>query len=224
MRTLLFDIDGTLLLTNGGGSGALQLAMEREFDLESARTDIQFSGRTDRAILVELLQRNNLPADEDHVARLRECYTRMLPEVLERRGGRVLPGAVDLLEKLTAHPKSRCHVMTGNLQETAHRKLDHFGLLHFFERIFGGDHDHERTRLAERTVESLRQLDGEHATRDVVVIGDTPEDIRCGRAIGAEVVAVCTGNYDREQLEAEQPDSLHDDLSDVAKIFDLLVA
>jgi phosphoglycolate phosphatase len=223
MRTLLFDIDGTLLLTNGGGSGALKLAMEREFLIDSARTDIRFSGRTDRSLLAELLERNNLPTSDEHQQRLRDCYTKLFPDVLARRGGRVLPGAVELLNRLSSRSGLRCYVMTGNLHETGRRKLDHFGLLPFFERVFGGDHDHERNRLAERTVESIRRLDGESATRDLVVIGDTPEDIRCGHAIGAQVVAVCTGHYDRDDLEAENPTSVHDDLSDVETIFDLLV-
>lgn len=223
MKTLLFDIDGTLLLTNRGGSGALKLAIEREFSIESACTNIHFSGRTDRALLVELLERNGLPASDEYQERLRACYTRLLPDILTRHGGRVLPGAVDLLGRLASETDFHCFVMTGNLQETARHKLDHFRLLHFFDRIFGGDHDHDRCHLAQRTVESIRQLHGDAATQDMIVIGDTPEDIRCGQAIGATVLAVCTGNYQREALEAENPTSVHDDLSDVATIFDLLI-
>jgi phosphoglycolate phosphatase len=223
MRTLLFDIDGTLLLTNGGGSGALKLAIEREFEVESARTDVTFSGRTDRSLLAELLQLNDLPANDEHQERLRDRYTALFPQVLACRGGRILPGAVDLLTRLSSESDLRCYVMTGNLHETAKRKLDHFGLLHFFHGVFGGDHDHERCRLAQRTADAIRDCDGEAATRDMVVIGDTPADIRCGHTIGAKVIAVCTGNHHRDELEAENPMSVHDDMSDVSTIFDLLV-
>ncbi len=218
MRTLLFDIDGTLLLTNGGGSGALKLAMEQEFGLDSACTNINFSGRTDRSLLVELLQRNKLSVSEEAVARLRDRYATLLPAVLDRRGGRVLPGVMDLVPRLSAHERLRCYVMTGNLQQTATQKLAHFGMLPYFRGVFGGDHDHDRDRLAQRTAVALRERYGDEATADVVVIGDTPADIRCGHAIGAKVVAVCTGSHSRAELEAENPMAVHDDLSDVSAV------
>lgn len=221
MRTLLFDIDGTLLMTNGGGSNALKLAIEREFGIETARMEVSFAGRTDRSLLVEILQHNDLPVGEDFQQRLRNCYTSVFPRVLASNGGRVLPGIPELLERLSRE-RLRCYVMTGNLHETATRKLDHFGLLHYFRGIFGGDHDHDRDRLAQRTVDTLRRRYGGATTQDIVIIGDTPADVRCGRAIGAKVVAVCTGNFTREQLEAENPTSVHDDFSDVAALFDLL--
>jgi phosphoglycolate phosphatase len=221
MRTLLFDIDGTLLMTKGGGSGALKLAIEREFGIRTARMEISFSGRTDRSLLVEILQQNNLPTSHGFQQRLRRCYTTVFPQVLANSGGRVLPGIRELLDRLSREDL-RCYVMTGNLHETATKKLDHFGLLHFFRGIFGGDHDHDRDRLAERTADTLRRRYGGATTQDIVIIGDTPADVRCGRAIGAKVVAVCTGNFSRDQLEAEKPMSVHDDFSDVSALFDLL--
>lgn len=223
MRTLLFDIDGTLLLTNGGGSGALRLAIEQEFGVKPACTNVNFSGRTDRSLLPELLERNGLPSDTQHLDRLSRRYTQLLPQVLSDRGGKVLPGAVDLLHRLSSEPSLRCYVMTGNLLATATQKLQHFELLDFFRGIFGGDHDAERKDLAERTAAVIRDRYGDSATADIVVIGDTPEDVQCGHAIGAKVVAVCTGFHDRSALEAEQPTSVHDDLTDVDRIFELLV-
>lgn len=222
MRTLLFDIDGTLLLTNRGGSGAIKIAIEQEFGVENARTDVDFSGRTDRSLLVEILQRNGLPTSDEYQNRLGECYKSLLPSVLNRRGGHVMPGAIELLNRLSRETDLRCYVMTGNLQETATQKLDYFQMLHFFRGVFGGDHDHDRNRLAERTAAALRDRYGDTASEDVVVIGDTPADIRCGHSIGAKVIAVCTGNHDREELELENPLSVLDDMSDVSAIFDLL--
>ncbi len=224
MRILLFDIDGTLLLTNGGGNGALQLAIENEFGLASACTNIDFSGRTDRSLLVEILQRNGLESSHENQTRLRGCYADVFPEVLRQRGGRVLPGATDLLHRLSHRPELLCYVMTGNLQETATQKLRHFGLDQFFRGVFGGDHDHERDHLARRTADALVDRYGDSATDDMIVVGDTPADIRCGHAIGAKVVAVCTGNFDRDSLEAEHPMSVHDDMSDVTAIYEILTA
>ncbi len=185
--------------------------------------DLRFAGRTDRSLLVEILERNGLPPTIEYQKRLESVYTRLLPEVLRKNGGRLMPGTIDLLERISNETQVRCYVMTGNLHETATHKLNHFGLTHYFRGIFGGDHDQERNDLAIRTADALRDRYGEDATEDVVVIGDTPADIHCGHAIGAKVVAVCTGFYDRAALEAENPMIVLDDMSDVPTIFDLLI-
>ncbi len=222
MRVLLFDIDGTLLQTNGGGSNALKKAMQREFGLAEATTELDFSGRTDRSLLEEILDLNALPRSADHLSRLRDCYVSLFPRVLYERGGRVLPGAIDLLEHLKTVPDIICHVMTGNLVETATHKLEHFGLRHYFDEIFGGEHDVHRNDLARRTADSIRTLHGEAAARDMIVIGDTPADIHCGHAVGAQVVAVCSGRHQRHELERENPMSVQDDLTDLPELIRLL--
>ena len=222
MRVLLFDIDGTLLLTNGGGSGALKRALQHEFGLPEACTRIEFSGRTDRSLLEEILTRNRLPTTTEHFDRLRGCYTSILPDVLRERGGRVLPGAIDLLAQLRRRRDIACHVMTGNLKETATLKLEHFGLRHYFDEIFGGEHDCHRDDLARRTARAIHARHGESATRNMIVIGDTPADVRCGHAVGARVLAVCSGRHSRRELEAERPMSVHDDLTDLSRIVGLL--
>lgn len=222
MRTLLFDIDGTLLLTNRGGGRALKMAIEQEFGISNVRMDISFSGRTDRSLLIEILQRNGLPAGDQDQQRLCDLYISLLPEVLSRHGGRVLPGAVDLLERLSVQPGLRCYVMTGNLQATAMHKLNHFRLSQYFLGIFGGDHDSQRDALARRTAIALRERHGDDATTDIVVIGDTPADICCGHAIGAKVVAVCTGSHGRDELESFSPMAVLDDMSNVSTIFQML--
>jgi phosphoglycolate phosphatase len=222
MRILLFDIDGTLLLTNRGGSGALKLAMEQEFGIAVARTDINFSGRTDRSLLFEILQRNGLPSSDEFQTRLANVYIQLLPEVLRQHGGQVMPGAIELLEQLSNRPDLGCYVMTGNMHQTANLKLAHFGMLHYFRGVFGGDHDHERNDLAKRTATLLRDRYGASALQDVVVIGDTPADIQCGHAIGAKVVAVCTGAHSREELQRDRPLAVVDDMSDLATMLELL--
>jgi len=222
MRVLLFDIDGTLLLTNGGGSGALKRALEHEFGLPEACTRVEFSGRTDRSLLEEILIRNQLPKSLEHFERLRECYAALLPGVLQERGGQVLPGAIELLRRLRERRDLACHVMTGNLTETATLKLEHFGLRHYFDEVFGGEHDCHRDDLARRTAKAIHARHGEAATRNMIVIGDTPADVRCGHAVGARVLAVCSGRHGRSELEAEKPMSVQDDLTDLAGIVRLL--
>lgn len=223
MRILLFDIDGTLLITDSGGKGALERALADEFQLGSVDADIDFAGRTDRSLLVELLQRNGIDPSEPNQNRLSRRYAQYLPTVLQQRGGRVLPGVMELLHQVTAHSELVCYAMTGNLAETGAHKLKHFGLLHFFDDVFGGDHDVQREELARRTAATIRDRHGQQALCELIVIGDTPHDVRCGHAIGAEVIAVCTGSYGRAALEAENPAAVYDDFSDAAAINHLLV-
>ncbi|TWT83267.1 Phosphoglycolate phosphatase [Planctomycetes bacterium CA13] len=224
MRTLLFDIDGTLLRTNNGGRGAMQTALEQEFDLCPARVDIPFCGRTDREILTQLLVINQLAANSENRRRLQNRYLAVLPDVLHQRGGEILPGVVELLGQLADDSRVCVSVMTGNLQEGAARKLDHFGLRHYFRWIVGGDEDSHRDDLARRAKEVIRKHSGDEATERVTVIGDTPADIRCGHAIGAQSIGVCTGRYDRASLEAEKPLLVLDDLSDIAAVYPVLVS
>ena len=222
MRTLLFDIDGTLLLTQNSGSGALKQAMRDEFGLLESRVDLDFSGRTDRSILIELLEKNDLEACSENQNRLEQCYAGLLPEVLAQAGGRLLPGVKSLLDRIGDLPGIRCCVMTGNLVHTARMKLDHFSLSGYFQSIFGGDHDQHRNDLARRAAVDLRNLYGDDATDDMVVIGDTTADIECGHAIGAKVIAVATGAHDRELLASREPYAILDDLSDTDHLTSLL--
>lgn len=222
MRTILFDIDGTLLMTHGGGSLALQQAVADVFGIRDPSVDITFGGRTDRSILSELLTINGL--DDTHANReaLRLGYVGRFPEVLREVGGALMPGVMPLMEALTGQSGIRSYVMTGNFEQTGRHKLDHFGLGRFFRGVFGGDHDAHRDDLAHRTARSIVDRYGPAAIDDVVVVGDTVADIRCGHAIGAKVIAVCTGGQTREQLESERPLAVTDDLSQTEAILGLL--
>jgi phosphoglycolate phosphatase len=222
MRTLLFDIDGTLLMTNGGGQNALKAALSDEFQLAAPKVDISFAGRTDRSLLAELLTLNRLSSDEQTQGRLRRRYASLFPSVLAELGGRVLPGVTEILSRLAAKDGLRIGVMTGNLPETATRKLEHFDLIQYVDSVFGGDMDDHRNELARRAIATLVRRHGQQSAADVVVIGDTPADVRCGHVIGARVVAVCTGFYSRDELEAENPAAVFDDFSDVEAVCDIL--
>lgn len=218
MRTLLFDIDGTLLITHGGGATALQEAMADAFGIENPNTDIAFGGRTDRSILTELLCINGLEDSQSNRNLLQDQYVARFPSVMNRVGGQMCPGVMPLLETVASEKSFRPYIMTGNFQITGGHKLDHFGLGKFFRGIFGGDHDSDRDHLAKRTADALVQRYGSDASRDLIVIGDTIADIRCGHAIGANVIAVCTGWQSREELEQEKPLAVLDDLNDLNEV------
>ncbi len=222
VRIFLFDIDGTLLTTKGVGNLALSQALQDEFSVEMPDCQVVFSGRTDRSLLLELLERNRLPTSEDHCRRLRDRYVSLMGGHLARQGGVVLPGIRGLLTDLFRREALELAVMTGNLPETATRKLEHFDLRQWFAWISGGDQHTDRDDLARRTAEIVARRHGESVS-EIVVVGDTPVDIRCGHAIGAKTIAVATGEFSIESLEAENPTRLFADFSQTADVVEALL-
>lgn len=223
VRVFLFDIDGTLLTTKGVGRAAFSQAIGDEFGMAHPDCDIVFSGRTDRGLLIELLQRNGLEVTEEHCRRLRDRYVSLLGGHLARQGGVLLPGVRELLTELFRRDALKLAVMTGNLPETATKKLVHFDLRQWFAWISGGSFHVERDDLARQTAEIINRRYGNSVT-EVVVIGDTPADIRCGHAIGAKTIAVTTGGFGYESLAAERPAHIFDDFSQTDKVLAALLA
>lgn len=219
----LFDIDGTLLLGDGAGRAALEAALRSELGLEGPVQTVSFAGRTDRAIVTEMLVRNGFePADESRLRCLRS-YLGHLPGQLRARQGRVLPGIVDLLDALQRRPDVAVGLITGNLREGARLKLAHFGLDHYFAFGGYGDDHHDRSDVARAAVaDAARHLGTEPVPERLWVIGDTPEDVRCARAVGARVVAVATGFASPDELREAGPDHLLVDLSETASFLRLL--
>lgn len=222
VKTLLFDIDGTLLTTAGGGNRAFGRAIEMAFGVESADVDISFSGRTDRSLLVELLVRNDLPATQRHCGRLRRAYVDCFETELLKTGGTVLAGARALLQSVSNRSDTDVAVMTGNFPETATRKLETFDLRTYVQWIMAGDLDIDRDDMARRAADRIKERHGVAALNDIIVIGDTPADIRCGHAIGARVLAVATGTHSIDELRAANPWQCVADLSDTPAIVEML--
>lgn len=223
MRTLLFDIDGTLLTANGAGKASMRLALQEEFGVGDPVVEMQFGGRTDCGLLVDLLHLNDLDSSGEMRRRFRQAYGRHFPRQLTELGGTVFTGVRELLRGLNRSGRCRVAVMTGNFPETATRKLEHFHLRQSVRWIVGGDLDVHRDDLARRAKDETRRRHGPDAAERIVVIGDTVADIRCGRAIGAEVVAVCTGGTDPDELAAAGPDSIWKDFSDWQAVVKSLV-
>ncbi|MFG0264470.1 MAG: HAD family hydrolase [Rhodopirellula sp. JB055] len=222
MRVLLFDIDGTLLTTAGGGNRALRRAIEQEFSIENPDTDISFSGRTDRSLMMELLQRNRVSPTVANCGRLRRRYGGLFGAELNRSGGTLLPGVVPLLKSLQSVPNLDVAVMTGNFPETATQKLEYFEIRRWVRWIIGGDLDVHRDDMARRAASWVARRHGD-AHQQTIVIGDTPADVMCGQAIGAKTLAVSTGEFSRQQLEPLKPTMLLDDLSNTERVVRFLV-
>ncbi|MEX0717604.1 MAG: HAD hydrolase-like protein [Planctomycetaceae bacterium] len=223
MHVCLFDIDGTLLDTGGAGQAAMEAALADEFGVTRAVTGIPAAGRTDRAITRDLLAFHDLPDDETHTARLLTAYLRHLPEHLANRRGAVLPGIAEILAGLDQREDVLVGLLTGNYRAGARVKLGHYALEGYFRFGGYGDRHHDRCDVArEALVELQVHHDGAIDLERLWVIGDTPADVRCGRAIGAKVVAVGTGIHPLADLEASRPDHLFENFRDPRGLLDLL--
>ena len=213
MNVLLFDIDGTLIDAGGAGQAAMEDALAHEFGARRPVTGISTAGRTDRAIAMDLFQYYELDASEEHWARYQQTYFRFLPDSLRKREGRILPGIPALLERLQTRSDVLLGLLTGNFAEGAQLKLNHYGLAHHFRLGGYGDHHLDRDDVAREAFRAAKQHLPNLEPDRVWVIGDTPSDIRCGRAIGANVLAVGTGMFSVDQLESHKPDVLLSDFS-----------
>jgi len=216
-RLLLFDIDGTLVNTGGAGVEALKLIMHHRFGAKDDLRDIEIAGKTDRAIIHDILRKYQVEPTEENIASFAEEYIHRLPLSLSRSRGRVLPGIQSLLERLKPQPNIVLALLTGNLQQGARLKLQHYGLWDFFE--FGAFADDHHDRLGAFARERAQRKHGhDFDAADIDVIGDTNYDIACGNAFGARTIAVATGSWSRERLQACSPDFLFDDLADTDEV------
>jgi phosphoglycolate phosphatase len=222
-RLLLFDIDGTLVNTGGAGVESLKTTVRNRFDAEDDLHDIEIAGKTDRAIIRDILRKYQVDPSEENITSFAREYIEGLPLSLSRTRGRVLPGIQSLLERLKPHPHIVLALLTGNLQEGAKLKLRHYGLWDFFEfGAFADDH-HDRNELGAFARERAQARHGhDFDGADIDVIGDTNHDVACGKAFGARTVAVATGSWSRERLQKCAPDFLFDDLSDTQMVIERL--
>lgn len=218
MKVYLFDIDGTLLSSGGAGKAALEEGLAEEFGIRGTIAKLTLSGRTDRAIARDLLVMSGLADSPENRTRLLQAYLRHLPGCLVRYQGRVLPGVVELIHQLRTRRDIALGLLTGNIRLGAGIKLGHFGLADYFAFGGYGDLHIDRDDVAREALQEVGKHVGQ--THSIWVIGDTPHDIRCARAIGARAVAVTTGWHGRDELAACQPDLLLDDLSDAKRLLE----
>ena len=217
IRLVLFDIDGTLVHTGGAGIKAFARAFASEFGIHDGTERMKFSGRTDVSLVREVFTRHQIEPSPGHFERFFAAYVGWLRELIANCRGGACPGVLEFHRALENQPEPPLvGLLTGNIKEGARIKLERFNLWDKFP--FGGfadDHE-QRDQIAavahRRGSERFgRPLRGE----EVLVIGDTPLDIRCARAIGAKVLAVATGGALIEELEQHKPDWAVPDLSHI---------
>jgi len=236
-KLILFDIDGTLCLTGGAGLRAMNRACAELVGHADALSGIPVAGRTDRIILADVVARIGRPLDDELLAVLRDKYLAHLreeilvpgampsAEYLGPRGGikAVMPGIRELLDVLQRRPDVFLGLLTGNFEEGARLKLDHFGLWSYFRCGAYGDDAEDRNALVPIAVERARRCGlPEIPAGNVLVVGDTPHDIACARAAGAVAVGVATGGFTVDQLIACDADIVFENLADGGAFLALL--
>lgn len=228
MKLVLFDIDGTLILTGGAGMRAMNRAFERLCGVSGALERIALAGRTDRVIVRDALARIDPAAavDPAWLGGFRDVYCRYLEEEMAdgaAAGKRVLPGVRALIDALAARDDVALGLLTGNFARGARIKLDHFDLWRHFPWGAFGDEHVDRNDLLPLALGAARQ----HARLDVppssvFVIGDTAHDVSCARSGGAHAIAVATGFVSADELRHTSADEVFDDLSDTAAVLRIL--
>lgn len=232
MHICFLDIDGTLLLTGGAGQSAFAETLAVDFGIPKIDANVGFAGRSDKAIAMDLFSSHGIEPSEENWRRFSAGYLGRLEKALMAHRGSVLPGVPALLDALAARGNVAIGLLTGNMREGARRKLCHYGLWDWFPFGGFGDEHMERCDIAAAALAAaelhlndrptLANSNGTPRVRQVIVIGDTQHDIRCGRSIGARCVGVPTGITSAQVLRESQPDLFVETLEDIEPILALL--
>ena len=224
-KVILFDIDGTLVLTGGAGGRAMTRAFEDLFAVADAFRGTAMPGRTDAWILADAAAAHRVPAAD--LSHFHDAYLAHLAVELARPGPAkgVMPGVRALLDRLADHDDLFLALLTGNYREAARAKLEYFDLWRYFRCGAFGDDAPDRNALVPAALAAVRACGGPAAqASETVVVGDTPLDVACAAASGARSIAVATGGYDADALRAAGADVVFADLSDTDAVLEALLS
>jgi phosphoglycolate phosphatase-like HAD superfamily hydrolase len=236
-KLVLFDIDGTLVLTGGAGIRAMNRACEALLGRPDGLAGIPVAGRTDRSILLDAVSRAGHTLDEALLVQLRDAYIGYLrveiempgrPQTAESLGPRgnvkaVMPGIRQLLDVLHARDDLFVGLLTGNFEAGAQIKLEYFDLWKYFRCGAFGDDAADRNALVPFALERARRCGLPAIASDhILVVGDTPHDIACALAVGAVPIGVATGGYTSARLRESGANIVFEDLSATGEFLRLL--
>lgn len=227
---LLFDIDGTLLRTEGAGMRAMLTAFRRLYGHQFTMRGVEVSGYMDPLIFADAMAINGLAHDPAQHVTFRDTYVAQLREDLgsSRERAAVIDGISDVLGMLRRRADQRRDVvlglLTGNYTAAAPVKLTAAGIETGWFRVTAfGDEAPTRPDLVPLAMGKYQRLVGERAEpRGVVVIGDTPRDVACAKAHGCTAFAVATGRFGVDELRDAGADIVARDLTDPAPLIDLI--
>jgi phosphoglycolate phosphatase len=229
-RLLLWDVDGTLVRAGDLGAAVFDLALEGVLGLRPA-SRVRMSGKTDPQIVTEYLAQLEVEQDDALVRSILGDVERHLADAARNgqlaAGGHACPGVAELLAKLALDDRIVSTLVTGNIRENARLKVAAWGLDPWFDLeigAYGSDHS-DRNRLVPLALERVRDRYGVRLDpAEAWVIGDTPRDLECARAGGCKCLLVGTGRYRAVDLAALGADALFEDLSDTARVVEVLTA
>ena len=224
MKLVLFDIDGTLLWSDGAGRSAIRQALLAETGATGPIDGFRFDGKMDPQIVSELMRGAGHP-DADSPSRIDAVCDRYVA-LLERelangsRKVRALPGVMALLDALDRATEVVVGLLTGNIEAGARLKLRAAGI--DFDRFrvgaFGSDAPARSGLPQIAAARAAGLMEGTPAGDQIVIIGDTPADVTCGVGIGARPIAVATGSYTADELAAAGAHTVFEDLSDTSRV------
>ncbi len=223
-KLLLWDIDGTLIVSQGAGVRAMERAVVQRFGRPGDLRGIDWAGRTDTWITGEVLRQCGLPDSPENRHAYLEAYLAELPGELQAAPqGHVLPGILELLEYYHRHPTVAQGLLTGNIRAGAELKLTHYRVWHYFAFGAFADDSPSRNELGPHALRRARERHAvDFAPENTFIIGDTPRDIECGKVIGAQTIAVATGKFTLAELQAHHPTAALADFADTAAFHALI--
>ena len=228
MRVVLFDIDGTILRSGGVGRIAMERALTNVFG-SPGHTEYRYDGKTDRQIVRETMRLEGRTDEEIDAAmeNLLHAYVTGLHEEFAsgKRTVQIFPGVLELFDQLEQHGEVVLGLLTGNIVEGAKAKLGAAGIdfSRFKVNAFGSDHE-ERPQLPGIAQRRARDVIGaDIAGNRLVVIGDTPADIRCGESIGARAIGVATGRYTVDELSEHGAYAVFETLADTDAVMERIM-
>jgi phosphoglycolate phosphatase-like HAD superfamily hydrolase len=220
---LLWDIDGTILSSSGSGLRAIRLGLLNHFKINDLVEYIDFSGRTDRWIMRQIFARHNIPATEENFKGFIEAYLKVLPEQIASSKITVFPGVKKLLHEGTIRSQTYQGLLTGNLQRGAEIKLSQQDLWKYFKLGAFCDDSEIRNNLGPYAMmRAMEHFQIAFKPEEVWIIGDTPHDIECAKAVGAHVIAVATGRHEVAELQEHKPTATLPDLSNSEHFWEII--
>jgi len=228
VRLVLFDIDGTILRSGGVGRIAMERALTNIFGTPG-HADYRYDGKTDRQIVRETMRHEGRTDAEIDAAmeKLLAAYVDGLHEEFAsgKRQVQIYPGVLELFDELEEQKDVTLGLLTGNIVQGAKAKLTAAGIdfSRFKINAFGSDHE-DRPQLPAIAQQRARHVLGADISGDrLVVIGDTPADIRCGESIGARAIGVATGRYTVDELSEHGAYAVFETLADTDAVMERIM-
>ncbi len=222
---LLWDIDGTLVCTDRAGERSLLILIKELYGRDlGEKLPVTLQGRTDKSIARDILKFLDVPVTEVEENRIRDAYIALLPKTLPAGKSKLHPGIREALDAVHAHPEIHQGLLTGNHEAGAKLKLGHLGIWDYFEFGAYADDSAIRDELGPFALaRAKKKLGIDFPPERVFIIGDTPHDVACGKAIGAKTIAVATGSFSVAELAACNPTHTFADFSDTAALLKVVL-